>query len=337
MKRAFFAGFWACGLCLAVLADSPPKLKFDRTVFDFGNTSRVESVSGTFTFTNVGEGILKIERPQPSCGCTIADLKPDTLKAGESGALTFTLNLGRTRAHLEKHITVKSNDPQTPEVMLTVKADYTPLYDVNPMALSLNIPLDVKETNQVATITRTDGKPLGKLRFDASKPWITAKVEPGAKAEDSTARIRVDIQRDGTPRRFNEYVQVYTPEQTNSPTASIWLYGLFMGEVSLAPEMLFWNVTDPAKVKAEPSEALTTRRATIRSETGKKFELKNPVTSIKGIKFEIVPKEAGKVYELVARLDEVPDLTVSGNVIIETSLAAQPKIEIPITVSVFKP
>jgi hypothetical protein len=238
---------------------------------------------------------------------------------------------------LEKHITVKSNDPQTPEVMLTVKADYTPLYDVNPMALSLNIPLDVKETNQVATITRTDGKPLGKLRFDASKPWITAKVEPGAKAEDSTARIRVDIQRDGTPRRFNEYVQVYTAEQTNSPTASIWLYGLFMGEVSLTPEMLFWNITDVAKVKAEPSEALTTRRATIRSETGKKFELKNPVTSIKGIKFEIVPKEPGKVYELVARLDEVPEHTVSGNVIFETSLAAQPKIEIPITVSVFKP
>jgi hypothetical protein len=50
-----------------------------------------------------------------------------------------------------------------------------------------------------------------------------------------------------------------------------------------------------------------------------------------------VPKEAGKVYELVARLDEVPASTVSGNVSFETSVAAQPRIEVQVIVNVFKP
>jgi hypothetical protein len=75
----------------------------------------------------------------------------------------------------------------------------------------------------------------------------------------------------------------------------------------------------------------------IRSADGKVMELKNPQSTIKGIKVELVPKEAGKVYELVARLDEVPASTISGNVSFETSVEAQPKIEVPVIVNVFKP
>jgi hypothetical protein len=47
--------------------------------------------------------------------------------------------------------------------------------------------------------------------------------------------------------------------------------------------------------------------------------------------------EPGKVYELLARLEDVPASTVSGNVSFETSVAAQPRIEVPVIVNVFKP
>jgi hypothetical protein len=162
-------------------------------------------------------------------------------------------------------------------------------------------------------------------------------VEPGAKADEATARIRVGIQREGPPRRFNEFVHVYTAEQTNTPVSSIYVYGQIMGEVSLSPEALYWSVTDAAKTVAERPEALVLRRVTIRSATGQAIKLKNPQSTIKGIKVELVPKEAGKVYELVARLDEVPASTVSGNVSFETSVAAQPRIEVPVIVNVSKP
>ena len=58
---------------------------------------------------------------------------------------------------------------------------------------------------------------------------------------------------------------------------------------------------------------------------------------VKGLKLELVAKEAGKAYELVARLDELPASTVSGNVSFETSVAAQSRIEVPVIVNVFKP
>jgi hypothetical protein len=330
---------WMVALCVAAQAEGTPKIQFDQTVYDFGKTSQVETVSGVFKFKNVGDGILKLEPPKPSCGCTVAELKPDTLQPGETGELPFSLHLGQVKAQYDKHIAVKSNDPQTPEVSLTIKVDYTPLYDINPMTLVPHLAFGVTNTDQFTTITRTDGKPLRIVRLGASKPWIMAKVEPGAKADDTTARIRVTIQRDGSPRRFNEFVQVYTADQTNTPVSTIYLYGQIMGEVSLSPEALYWSVpnTTTTNTPAERPEAQVTQRVTIRSTTGQAIELKNPQSSITGIKVELVTKEAGKVYELIARLDEVPASTISGNVSFETSVAAQPRIEVPVIVNVFKP
>ena len=328
---------WMGAMCVAAQAEGTPKIQFDQTVYDFGKTSQVATVSGVFKFKNTGDGILKLEPPKPSCGCTVAELKPDTLQPGETGELPFTLHIGQVKAQLDKRIAVKSNDPQTPEVSLTIKVDYTPLYDLNPMTLAPMLAFGTNDATQFTTLARTDGKPLRIVRLDASKPWITATVEPEARANETNARIRVVIQRDGSPRRFNEYVQVYAADQTNTPVSSIYLYGQVMGEVSLSPEALYWSITGATNAPAERPESAVLRRVTIRSASGQAIEVKNPQSTIKGIKVELVTKEAGKVYELVARLDEAPAGTVSGNVSFETSVAAQPRIEVPVIINVFKP
>lgn len=339
MKKILFAAatVWLGVLSLTATPDGTPKIQFEQTVYDFGKTSQVATVSGVFKFKNTGEGVLKLEPPKPACGCTLTELKPDTLQPGESGELAFTLHLGQVKAQFDKSIAVKSNDPQTPEVTLHVKADYTPLYDINPMTITPNLAFGMEEAAEFTTLTRTDGKPLGQLRFVPSKPWITAAVETDAKAEGDSARIRILIQREGTPRRFSEFVQVYAAGQTNAPVASIYVFGQVMGEVALSPEALYWSVTDAAKTTSERAESQVLRRLTIRSVEGKAIELKNPQSSIKGINVELVPKEAGKVYELLARLDEVPASSVSGNVSFETSVAAQPRIEVPVIVNVSNP
>jgi hypothetical protein len=322
---------WALGA--GAFAEGTPRLVFDRTTIDFGKTSRVESVVGMFKYTNTGDGLLKVEPPKPSCGCTVAGLKPDTLKPGESGELSFTLTLGRSRAVFEKHIAVRSNDPQTPEISLTIKADYTPLYDASPMALTATLPLGMAMTNLATTITRTDGQPIHFDRLEATKPWIKARVEATAGTNDSVARVRIEIERNGAPRRFSEYIHAYAVDRTNSPATTIYLYGQILGEVSLAPEAFYWSVTDPAKFGPEAR----VKRMTIRATTDKPLELKNPRSTLAGVKLELVPKQPGKVYELVATLDELPAATLSGNVSFETSAAQQEKVEVSAIVNVYKP
>ena len=157
-RSILLAGAFCLGAsCLSALAESAPKIQFDRLVYDFGKTSEVQSVTGVFKFKNAGDARLKVEPPAPSCGCTVAELKTNTLPPGATGELSFTLNLGLSRAALEKHIAVRSNDPQTPEVSLTIKVDYTPLYDLNPMTLAPNLAFGANETTQFTTLARTDG------------------------------------------------------------------------------------------------------------------------------------------------------------------------------------
>jgi hypothetical protein len=323
-------------MCLSALAATGPKLQFEKQVYDFGALSEVETVAGTFKFKNVGDAVLKIEPPKPSCGCTVASLKPDTLQPGESGELAFTLNLGHSKAKLEKHISVTSNDQGTPVVSLTIKGDYTPLYDLAPMTLAPTLVFGANQTEQVANLTRTDGKPLGALTLEPSKPWITATLEPNPK-DSSSARIRIVVKRDGPPRRFNEQVHVFAAGKSGVPVSNLFLYGQMMGEVSVTPDSLYWSINDSAQPAATRTESQVVRRVAISSADGQPLELKNPQSTIKGLHVELVPKATGKGYELVAKLDEPPLATVAGNLSFETSVAGQPRIEVPVIVNVFKP
>jgi hypothetical protein len=49
-----------------------------------------------------------------------------------------------------------------------------------------------------------------------------------------------------------------------------------------------------------------------------------------------VPKEPGKTFDLVLKLDEVPHAFVNGKVTLETSLESLPMMEVPVTINVFK-
>jgi hypothetical protein len=335
-KIWLIAPFLLGALCVTAQSAEAPKIQFEQTVYNFGKTSVVETVSGTFKFKNTGNAVLKLEAPKPSCGCTVASFKSDTLEPGETGELAFTVTLGTTRATMEKHIAVKSNDPQTPEVSLSIQVDYTPLYELNPPTLAPSLAFGASQTEQTATLTRTDGKPLSGLKFAPSKAWITARVEPSAAADETTARIHIEIQRDGSPRHFNESIQVYTAAQTNIPISTIYLYGEVMGEISANPESLYWSVTDPLPKATDRPEALVRRLVTITSANGKPFELKNPQSTIPGIHVELVKKEAGKSYDLVAKLDELPSQTVAGNLSFDTSVASQSRMEVPVIVNISK-
>jgi hypothetical protein len=336
-RLILMAGIAGLGaLCLSARAAGTPHLQFDETVYDFGKTSQVTTVSGVFKFKNTGDGVLKMQKPQPSCGCTAAEVRPDTLAPGATGEIPFTLNLGFYPGHLEKHITARSNDPKNPEVSLTILVDYTPLYEMSPLTLAPTLAFGMDSTNLSTTLARTDGKPMHITRLETSQPWITATLDSGTNDVTST-RIHVGIQRNGSPRRFNEYVHVYTSEQSNAPSASLYIYGEISGEVSLSPEALYWSITDAAKTAAERPAALMTQKVAIRSADGQPLELKNLQSSIKGINVQLVPQGGGTVYELIARLDDVPASTISGKVSFDTSVPAQPRIELPVIVNVFKP
>lgn len=224
-------------------------------------------------------------------------------------------------------------------MQLTVKAEYTPLYDVTPNLVRMDIRKG-ETTNTTVQIKRTDGKKLDIKKVDGTKPWITAKLlsaERTEKADDQTAWLSIEAKPNGPLGDFSEAVRVFADDPTK-PAVTIFLSGRLLGDIALSPAMLYWNVTDPAAMKKEGAEVLDTRRLVASSTVpGKSFELHNPTSSIEEVSVVLVPKENGQSYEVVAKLAHVPPQTVHGTISMESNLPSQPKVEFPITVLVLNP
>ena len=315
-------------------AGGKPKLEFDRNVYDFGTTSQVESVTGTFTFHNAGDGELKIQRAVPSCGCTVASVKPDVLKPGQKGELIFTVRLGGARGHLEKHINVPSNDPQNPNINLAIKANVVQVVEVSPSQLIAGDLRPGATTNLTILVRRTDGKKLSITNTETSNKSVRARVEPGD--NDQTAKVNVEITGEGVPRRFAEQVRLFM-DGAAQPTSTISVLGRVLGDVNVTPEALFWGITDPQHWPGSYPEAMITRQIVIAAtQPVKPLEVQNVTSSVKEVSLELVPVETGKTDRLMARLGEVPKESTRGTISFDTNIPSQPKVVVPVTINVLR-
>ena len=311
-----------------------PQIQFETNLFDFGTIVTVETISGVFRFRNAGDGILKVGPPGTSCDCTEAKVKPDTLAPGENGELAYTIKLERA-LNGERHIMAPSNDPKTPLAQLTIKMDYTPLYELSPPTLRIRLGVGKEELKTSFTVTRVDGKPLEIDRLTASPEWISAAFDPSFKPQDSSARVSVVVRRpSGPPAPITGTVQMWNSNQAGPPVRTITLAGEIQGELAADPSRFDWVIPDLGKRIADyPVESLT-RKVALRSVRGNPIEIKSAGCDIKGLSVQVVPKEPGQTFDLVLKFDELPQAFAKGKVTVETSLASLPKLEVPVTVSV---
>jgi hypothetical protein len=298
------------------------------TVYDFGTTGGVPLVAGTFLFRNTGDGILKVDKPKPACGCTVASVKPDTLKPGEKGELVFTLTLPNIHGHISKTITVPSNDPTNANVVLTVQLDNKPRYELTAAGVALG---DVREGTMASgsvDLKRMDG---GKLSIDraAGGGSLTVLVE---RIDDVTARLNIKLPVSGPPRRFAESVWVYATDETDA-IAAVTVYGRVVGDLGVNPEALSWGITDPSNWP--PSIDATTRRVSITStRKDPPLEISDLTCDVKELKVELVSVEKGKSYAIVASLPQPPKGTVQGSISFNTNDPAQSHVVVPVIITV---
>lgn len=99
-------------------------ITFNEDTHDYGKIQEsIQKATHKFVFTNTGTGVLKIVNVKASCGCTATDYSKGEIQPGEKGfvdAVYFTT--GRPGV-FRKTITVTTNDPDKPNVILTIKGD----------------------------------------------------------------------------------------------------------------------------------------------------------------------------------------------------------------------
>lgn len=128
----------AAGLAAALLLGAPaqkpaagsppavPAIRVEPDRFDFGRTRPGHTLRKEFTLRNAGASELVIQGVSTTCGCTAAIAGETHLKPGRSTPLSVSLQTRDYRGRVERRVLVRSNDPKTPLVELTVSATVEP-------------------------------------------------------------------------------------------------------------------------------------------------------------------------------------------------------------------
>ena len=126
-----YISYLLTGLSLTILisacSDSPEatakkkgqELWFDEYVHDYGQIEVDSDGSWTFTFKNVGENAIVINRVRSTCGCTVPDWPREPFEPGSTGEITVKYNTATSGTFL-KSLFVYSTAANSP-VKLQIK------------------------------------------------------------------------------------------------------------------------------------------------------------------------------------------------------------------------
>lgn len=101
--------------------ENAPVIEFENKIFDFGTGETGKEIKYSFVFSNKGKSDLVIRKVHASCGCTATNPEKSLLKPGETSKIDIVFNTESRVGDQFKSITVISNDPEHPEIMLQVK------------------------------------------------------------------------------------------------------------------------------------------------------------------------------------------------------------------------
>lgn len=126
MKRILFLILLITGISYAY-AQGGAEIKFDKTTHNFGTFSEDSPiVTGTFTFTNIGDAPLVIHQAVASCGCAVPDYTKEPVMPGKTGVITVKYDgTGKFPGTFKKSITLRTN-AKTEMVRLFIEGDMTP-------------------------------------------------------------------------------------------------------------------------------------------------------------------------------------------------------------------
>jgi len=192
-KRIWFLGV----LCFAIAATTQAALVFEKTELDLKPDLGASKVDAVFNYENKGDAPVHIKAVKPSCGCTTAALAKNDVAPGEKGTITATFNIGDRTGVQVKTVMVETDDPKTPQTVLTFKATIAQMLEVQPNFVFWQ----ANEPAQPKTIIAKAAKGVTVKKVDviSSNGDFTAKVEPGSTAGE----FKIQVQPKDTTKPLN--------------------------------------------------------------------------------------------------------------------------------------
>jgi hypothetical protein len=147
-----------------------PELHVFPTSIDLGTIKEGKTTSFTVEVSNKGKSVLNIYGLRTSCGCTNVSIDNREIAPGgvaHIGGYLKTINYPGPQL---KTITISSNDPKTPELLISLRAEVIPI----PASGFYKIPTGPTGKLQVTKMDMPTTLALEELKYKGKAEWKTS-------------------------------------------------------------------------------------------------------------------------------------------------------------------
>lgn len=331
MKHGFKTAILALSAVLLVAATlfaaGKPKAVAVEPIKDVGTVAKGEKITHDFVIRNDGDVPLEITQVHPACGCTVVEFDK-SIAPGKTGKIHAVLDTSTFAGAIAKGVTVFTNDTDTPQIELTVRAKVEPYIAVKPgYARYLTVQGEPLEGNIAQTIWATDSAPFQIVKVESPYPFLKtsfweAKAEeriPEAEGKQQW-KVQMLLTNDARVGALAEYVTVHTTHPKQK-IVQIPVSGFVRPVMAVTPP-----VADFGRI--ELKEPLK-RSLNIRNFASEKITITGIEGAPKGVEAKLEPLEDGREYQV--RLTLSPELAkgpLNGKISLRTDSPKIPVIEV---------
>lgn len=311
----------------SLLAAGKPKAVVAEPVKDAGTVAKGEKIVNDFLIKNDGDANLQITNVQPACGCTVAEFDK-LIKPGQTGKVHAVIDSTTFNGPIAKGVTVFTNDPDTPQIELTIRAKVEPYISIKPgYARYITVQGEPQEGNVVQTLWAPDGSSWDITGVDSPYPYLKVayhEAKPEERVPDAKGKqwkVEMKLANNANVGPLSDYVTVHT-NHPKQKLVQIPVSGFVRPVMAVTPP-----VADFGKI-------------TVKEPLKKAFSIRNfatepiKVTGIdpslpNGIETKLEPLEEGREYQV--RVIVSPTIAkgpFSGKLTIHTDSPKIPTIEV---------
>ncbi len=224
---------FAALLCMSVAASAFPKIEIvGGTIHDWGLIKETKDPLRTKIYIkNIGDDTLRIIDVHPSCGCTTAPISKKAIAPRDSAMLDITMNINNQQGKFSKSIAITSNDPDSRETRLFLKAEvYKPII-VFPQFMSFTDLRIGRKTTAKSVLTNETAVPIKITKVEVTPPDLSVTLKEGSVIDPKKS---IDVEASYTPTsagRFNTKIIIKT-DCKEAPEFSISGWGNIISDES---------------------------------------------------------------------------------------------------------
>jgi len=120
----FLASIVTLTLINSALGLSQAQIEAETYLWDFGQVRNDQTLEKTIIIRNVGAASLEVKTVFTSCGCVQAEIVPKNIAPREQAELKIIYSpQGQPEGPDSKDIYIFSNDPENPQVKISIQAE----------------------------------------------------------------------------------------------------------------------------------------------------------------------------------------------------------------------